>query len=702
MKRSRLRLALACAVLTTAWIGVPDSRAQGIPDQASESHFVPGLGSSTLGQRAWEAIEQEKYVRAREIADRILRADPSSPEGHATLGVVLRLADGSLPRALYHLELSRKVFEERHGRIAFDPAPWRWHRLAMREAAQVTGAMGQEERKLQLLAELEELHGEWVMRMRGERDQWNWTAERGWPLMRLRRYDDARRAVTRALELDPVEFFDQHVTAQNALCAIEGEQQNREETYRECLRSAELDRGGRRRNDPVAYTNAAIGALAVLRMDEAEELILEGGSHFDETVANPWLDLMVLYVAQGRMAEALDAMRGMLDWRRKQPPYMDEQNRAQTEVAAATFLILAGRPFDAARITGRSIAQPDRTGYTSSGTEQMESASGLIHALALEICAQHKLEEASWSPLWDGSLYPFTLSSPSLEARAEALELRLEAWSASRRAASLLAEDRILVSTVRPYLPGGSETAEWVQLELPRRLGSGVVASALAKAREIETIEGVDGYFLAFDAEIARQHGDTTRTLELAQKALKALPGPEVLLQGHMAAIGAEAAWENGDRVQAEALFSQALQIDPGLLRRLDIALPVRITATADPVAQQAAALLEGSPRLTEGGQFRVHVEGGKTRQVCLHSPQDDVLGCATLELRAGDTDDRLARRLVAAFHAEVFAPRLDLTQQDIRSLDGSTTAGGGRSRERLHTILDGLVGHDPEVDRQP
>ena len=67
----------------------------------------------------------------------------------------------------------------------------------------------------------------------------------------------------------------------------------------------------------------------------------------------------------------------MLAWRRKQPAYMDEQNRAETEMASAIFLIVAGHPGDAARITARALDRPDRTGFTSSETEQMEAAAAL-------------------------------------------------------------------------------------------------------------------------------------------------------------------------------------------------------------------------------------------------------------------------------------------------------------------------------------
>jgi hypothetical protein len=345
---------------------------------------------------------------------------------------------------------------------------------------------------------------------------------------------------------------------------------------------------------------------------------------------------------------------------------------------------VAGRPFEALHVTRRSLEQPDRTGYTSSDTEQWQSAAALVHTVACKTAAQLKLEEASWLPFWPGML-----------ARVEGWRLQLEAWSAGRRAAAMLAGQRILVSTVRPYLPGGVEIAEWIQLELPSLLGPGVLSAVVRQARQVEDLEGAQGYFSAFDAEIARLSRSERETLETSERALRELPGSEVLLQARVAAVGAEAAWELGEHARAEALFARTLQVDPGALRRLDVRLPVRITAGGSALEQKASRALARSPRLRpEGGRFAIAVKGsGEELSACLSGPQGEVLGCAGVTPRAGESDDEVAGRLSGEFHAEVFAPRIDLTQADIRSLDGSPTAAGGRATEHLHTILDGITG---------
>ncbi len=674
LPRRRIACVAACLAIVS-WVSPEFAHAEDETILRNELGLTP-KGRSTLDaliREAETARNEGRYVRAREIADSILRIDPDSPFGHGTLGIVLHRAEGSLPRALYHLTRSLEQFEVRYGPARYSQYHI-WHLTILQETAQLNGAIGRNEEKLKLLDQLEQ---------QGDRPI---AADRGWPLMRLRRYDEARSSVEQALGTPGYGYFGQRITAYNAICAIEGELQHREETYLACLRSAQLDRA-EGDGDPVAYTNAAIGALAMLKVDEAERLILEGTEHFSTgTVSNPWLDLMILYIGQGRMPEALDAMRRMFEWRNSQPPYMEEQNRAQSEMASAMFLLVAGHPFEAARISRRALDRPDRTGYTSSDSEQMESAAALVYTVSCRTAAQLRREEASSSPFLE-----------SIWLNYDAFRLELRAWAAARRAAALLAGDRILVSTVRPYLPGGSEISEWIQLELPRLLGPGVVAAAVEKARSLESLERADGYFLAFDAEVAWQRGDAAKTLDRVDAALAALPRPEVQITAHLSAIGARAAWMLGNKERAYALLSQALQIDPGVLRRLDIELPVRFRAGESAVARRTLELLQNSPRLIEGGAFIVEtLSEGENATACLLGPQGEVYGCGYVTPRPEEDTEALARRLAQEFHQAAFAPRIDLTQADIQSLDGSPTAAGGRNRERMRIILDGLVGSDP------
>ena len=647
---------------------VVDPFTQAIESIAVDS-LPPGFGQDALVAAAWQALDADRFIRARELAQRVVENDPDSVAGHTILGFVQHRSEGNLPIALYHLKKAKEVFEERFGLVQSDEAPWRWHAIAVGELAFVSGEMGRHEDKITYLKERDELYSP------------PWPADRGWPLMRLRRYAEARQAVEDAFELgDPGQI----ASARTALCAIEAEQQLREEGYEACMDAARYDRAMGQGGGPTPYTNAAEAALGMLRIDEAEKLMLEATEKFASgTVSNPWLDLMHLYLAEGRTPEALDALRRMLKWRKRQPAYMDEQNRAETEMASAIFLIVAGHPADAVRITARALDRPDRTGFTSSEAEQMEAAAALVDRLAQRTNAELLAEEASWSSLRD-----------SWKVRLASLRARLRAWSSGRRAASLLVDERILLATLRPYLAGSVEIPEWIEVELTALLGPGIVAAAIDKARARETLSEAEGYFLAYDTEIAYLQGRRRDAVRLADAALSTLPPHEVQLRDRVAALAAQAALDVGMNQRSIELFDTAFQGDPGIIRRLGLSIPTTFAPASGRLAETASKLLRRSPRFHRAsGGYQVVVDGqDASGSACLYDAQRTRLSCAEVKARAGEDSEDLARRLVAEFHAATFAPRLDLTQAEIRSLDGSPTAGGGRASDRLRNVLSELT----------
>jgi hypothetical protein len=216
-------------------------------------------------------------------------------------------------------------------------------------------------------------------------------------------------------------------------------------------------------------------------------------------------------------------------------------------------------------------------------------------------------------------------------------------------------------------------------------------------ARERETLDDAGGYFAAYETEIASLEGDEEATVRLARDALDTLPAGEVLLQSRVAALGAAAALDGGDLQTAVELFDRAMQHDPGVIRRLGLALPTAFETAPTPIARRAAEHLRGSPRFDEADAgFRIRLEGIEDAgEALLLGVQGTVLARVRVVRRAGETTDDIARRLAAELHAEAFAPRLDLTQADLRSLDGSPTAGGGRASERLHNILTEMTGEE-------
>jgi hypothetical protein len=141
-------------------------------------------------------------------------------------------------------------------------------------------------------------------------------------------------------------------------------------------------------------------------------------------------------------------------------------------------------------------------------------------------------------------------------------------------------------------------------------------------------------------------------------------------------------------------MYDLAMQSDPGIIRRMGIALPTRFQTSPGPIAKLAERYLRRSPRFDEASSgFTLRISGlADAGEAYLLGANDTVLAQVRVTPRAGEDTEDLARRLAQELHEAAFAPRLDLTQADIRSLDGSPTAGGARSGERLRSVLSDLA----------
>ncbi len=607
--------------------------------------------------------ESGRHIRAREQAEAILAKNPDSVAGHVVLGLALHRGEGNLGLARYQYRKALRLFQEQHG-VPTEDTPWSWQLIAYNGLADVNGDMGRDEEKLEVLEERDRYYGYQPV-------------HRAWSLMRLGRYEEAVDAAERTLlrAEEPAVLGD----ARTSLCGIAGELLERAQARERCLEAVELAaRSGM--SNPVYFSNAAEAALGVLAFDAAERLYLDATRvPTYGTPANPWMELTRMYVAQGRSGEARDAMRRMFAWRASQPAIIDAQTRSAIDLTSAGFLLAAGRPRQAARIAARGVDRPDRQGSISFSPGARAAGAALMDRVANLTAAEQRWEEVSWLP-WN----------EAWRARVAALEHSLRAWWSGRRARGLLADERTLLHSVIPYASGSVVIPEWLQPELVEVVGAGPVAAVLEQAPLVEPVLGDEGYLFALQAEVAHQRGRPEEAVLLAQRALAVLPRAEVLLRARVAARGGQDAMATGQRSVALDLFDRALQGDPGVMRRLGIALPCVFDVETGGMADRAGELLAGSPRLREAGfGFRVRTSSeGDVVESCLVGPSGSLHACARVAPEPGETEEAQVRRLAAEFHTAVLAPRVDLTQADLDSLDGSTTVVGIRGTERARELL--------------
>jgi len=646
-------LALASLILVSGVceLGVR-ARAQGTPP--------PWTELSQAEEEAFLMVEQNQMIRARELGEAIVAEDPTSFVGHLVLAYAQHFAEANFPRALYHANLARQHFEARFGPEPQVPAPWIWHARIIQELANVHGELGHHAERIALI---ERFNRSYQPRM---------VAEVAWSLMKLGRYDEARAAARAGLAEDGP---GQVMVALNALCAIEFEAGRDGASYDACGQALAHSRQTGSVT-VVDLTNFAEAARTMFQLAEAERALLEATEASSSLYGNPWLDLAELYTRAGRFAEAGQALREIAAWRGKRPPHARDADRNESRRGIAGFMLVTGMHEQALALTDKAMVTPDRRAHNSRNPAQDRSLTALLDRRARRMAAQSRREEATAKPWYERLL-----------AHGEAWALEAQAFLSGRAVTRILTEDdELLVGLLRFGTASSGVQPPWLTGDLVELFGPGVMHEAIVRADEGDGRAAADPYYAALHAEVALAEGDEEAVQRYAARALAGLGTGEALLRARVMALQAQAG--------LDVNYDAVLGTDPGVFRRLEASIPVRLRVQGDAVAREVADAVRRSPRfhVTSDAPLTVSVDvraaGGR---VCLLGGAERVFGCGEASVtNDADSVETLAQRLVDAFHHDVFAPRVDMSQAEINSLDGSSQS----TRNPLET----LFGPAPEI----
>jgi tetratricopeptide (TPR) repeat protein len=645
--------------------------------QAPKSLPVGLLADSDQEREALLMEEDGKLLTARRLADEILINNPDSIAGHFIVGRVLFVEEGSLPNSLFHLKRALALYEARYPLKSAPETPWRLHSRILLNMSWVANDL--EDYQVQFWA-LDEYNKYYTPKR---------FADKAWPLMKQKKFAEARAAAEEGLK-STVEW--QKSQALNALCALSGEERDRQRGYDDCLLAYQKS-VARASADPgsldfasdivVDGYNAAWGALGLLKFEETERLLTEATQSRARTGTNPWQSMVELYLEQGRLIESVSALQEMIAWKKQSPPASREQRRASLEQTLALTLLVAGESRLGYRLATRALEHPDRRANTSSNAAQALGGAALLrHAMARSL-VEILVEEASAKGLMGSALDLM---------RAEFR--RTMALPDAERVLGVLTDEEHLISTFRLYLAGGLDAPVWLTGDIISIVGPGVAAVVLQEVRAMEKLPALVPYYDALDAEVSFLQGDWTEAQRYAKQALQGLPPKQKLMRARAAAFGAEAAWRQGETSAAMELFTQAMQQDPGIIRRLGLALPAYIQdLSGTDFTKRVAGRLRSSPRLQEHTLgFLVTIQSTQLgAEICIASPLGTRLSCsAPTSTEKNKTDTaQLLIDTINAFHQKLFAASLGDVMADLRSLDGSPAAASDSMREKTRDILE-------------
>ena len=620
----------------------------------------PGFEGSPEELDAFFSLLSQRLIRARELAEAVLAKDPSSYIAHYVMGEVEHDAEANFPRAVFHMEQARRLFEAEHGEAPSESQPWRWHTRILLSLAFAYGELEQHEKKLSLLAHYNKLY---------DPDR---LAERAWPLMKLRRFREARAAAKEGLGTgDPR----QREIAYNSLCAIEFEAGDDAASYDACKRAMDNAREMGVDLDPADLMNFAEASRSVFKLEEAERIDREATEENTAWYGNPWSELAELYLREGRLAEALFALRQIPPYRLARPPHVRESDRNENRRALSSFFVVLGRADDALRVTKKAIVAPDRRGHNSRDPAQDRSIAALLDRAAHLLKAERLREDAATRG-WYARFWAWG------EAQLE----RAYAWQSARGAVRALGHDEKLSGSFQIGSAQAAVMPPWLAGDLIHATSAGPAWAALERARAGDKRAQAGAYYDAFAGEAAWLSGNEEQAEPLLSRALAALPQAEQLLRARVQAVLADLRRERGAYETAHRDYERTLQLDPSILRRLSLSLPVVVQVSGDEAAELVRDGLDRSPRF-DVGERGLSVEGRVDRaggEICLVGVSGGKLACGAARAGANESADALAFRLLSEFHGRAFSPHIDLSQADANSLDGSNLRGNAQDLDSL------------------
>lgn len=602
----------------------------------------------------YDLISANKFVTAKELSGKILIANPNSFAGLFGLGVIYHRAEGNLPKAYFYLKAAKKNYERIHGNGEYttDNKTWRWHCDILYELITTTSDM---DLNKEVLIYLEAYDKSYTPKQ---------TAYYSWPLMKLGREKEARQKIQEALD----KSFDTHnkIVALNTLGALEGDLDNRDEAYRIFK---ELKQKVDSLNDGYTYVyvvrNFGLMAEILLKYDEAESAYLDAakyGSGPGET-SNPWEDIVNLYVPEGRLDEAFQALRKMIIWGLARDPYLDQQCISSEQATKAGFLLATGYPDLAYLITKQLISMPDRLGYTSSRKYQSLGGLYFMHYEALK----------NKTRLLKEKLPSLTLKE-KFKVLYNIFKLELEKIFIKLKIRSIVLNNNALKPTLIPHHFQGINISVYRMPDILDIIAPGLIESEIIKIRQSYKYKELsEPYLKELEGELYYKWHMYGKSKQMLLDASKNLIASEKLLHARIWALLGNIEENNGNYDEAISLFYKAYQVYPAIFRHLDIKLPIIVNSPGDPTSAKIEKFIYKSPAFKKrDGAFQLQLSNmGRKLYGILLDPQGNTITSVSSQLTGDPVKD--SKLFMDELYLKIFSSVINASFVDINSLDGST-----------------------------
>ncbi len=687
-RRSRRRWVALMILLTVPfWFAPPwqSLHAGTVPNRYTAQIFFTERGRLTTKELvALEEFRPGRTLKARSLAEEILSKRPESYVAHFLMYFTLRNDEGELIRSLWHL---RQAIGHYKSQVSVSRS--RSHHMMLIELISVLRQLGREKESLKLIDKHDKLYSIYQIK---------YEEYRPWILMKMRRYKEARKEALGFLAKKKYK-----TTALNSLCAISFERNYRKESLKYCLAAyaADLQRSSTY-NRSVHSINLAEAYLSVFDLGQSEQYAFKATRHFHKDLhSTPWEFLLGLYLDQGRFNDAWNALKRAKSWFNKQAPKLAESVYASNQLAQASFLLSIARPDIALDILERIRDRPDRHGHMSAETRQFVAGARLLRRHALLMHTETAREKAA-AKGFGHRLFTWT----------KTLWYRFRAWRQGALLRRQLSAPEFLHNCISPYRSGSfsmpnSPVPHWYSTDLIQVMGPAIVHKALehVRAEELKQSPKVNVFLQALEAEIAFVRGEYKKARAFSFAVLAKLPRSLIPLRVRMHAIQGAIAYSESRWSNMREAYAFALQKDGSVFRRMGLSLPVAPMNPQTPLARRVLNTLLRSPRFVADPKgFILRIDdrsplmmvyltqrnGTVISRVAMHrnqikiptnTPKTQLKSKPKAKPKAKDKPKSYSpeqqtqwyiEQLSARIHRDLFAPPVQLSRQDIFSLDGT------------------------------
>lgn len=610
-----------------------------IKNQGSEKDVSPEE------RKALDAYWSNNSIRGRMLSEAILKDNPRSIPAMFVRGAALINAGSNPAAALNQVRTLRHYLEMLGRQNPADAHAREWYLRNLEMEVAVLMTLGCDVEGLRCIELMEQIYSPQPWR-------------KVWMQFRLNRLDEAERSI-----VETEKNGNWKVTALNDRGTLELNRIQRAaayETYKKLVTLA-----------PETETymgNLGEAAFKNFQFAEAEKAYLKSTKLAKtNSTSSRYTDLAQIYLQQGRIGEAIDALKKLQAQRARRHPYTWQYDQAAIDATLASLLIHVGKIADAERIVRRAYDNPDRYGF-SDANESDKTLSVSLSLWSILQCRIAELQEAEVTESTFGAAY------------RERQSLDLEAWRLEKKITKLLDNERLTRFTFTPMF--GS-----CPLELLRILPRGVALSAIEFASQSDEHPAAAAYFNGYRAEVAFHHGQWNEAIRLAQVALEKLPADgEKLFCSRLQAIAGLAELKLGETAKSLVKLDPVLDSNPALLRLLGARIPVKIDSDDSPAASQLAALLAKSPRLLPSSEgFRISIRS-KGNQLTVEMFRLNNVRHTEQKVEIADNDLRAAViQVYKQLHSQMATPAVSLDQPTINSLESIPIAIAERNQVARH-----------------